>query len=445
MALDVAAIQQTLRADGRGRLAALRLSRLQPDRRAAGGPDRRRAHDHAPLVLPHSRDGRAARPGARHRAAQPRRAAGREGASTPGAPAARRRADAGCWRAPARRDGILAGVRDSVPVAARCRHGGAIRARAASRSCRRATSCSGSRPPGRAAAAGDPPGGVGGALPDQGPRVRRRSACGSSAAAARCTEYDLQQQMVGWFEEEGLVSDSAPVVAVGAHAGNPALPADRRRAAPIAAGPGPAAGPLGQAAASRARCSPTSRGSASPADRAGRRRPGVRCDRARPGRGGRAGRRRRPQRPRRCAAGRSIARRATCSQHAGYGEHILHRTGHSLGESVHGNGVHLDDYETHDDRRILPGTGFTIEPGLYFDDLRRPDRDQHVPRGAGRRGDRPAATGTGDLDRDAAVRIARTSSTYVHVIESRQISSSGLLQRGLDTCRTAKPRSSTLC
>jgi Xaa-Pro aminopeptidase len=34
---------------------------------------------------------------------------------------------------------------------------------------------------------------------------------------------------------------------------------------------------------------------------------------------------------------------------------------------VHGNGVHLDDYETHDDRRLLPGTGFTIEPGLYFD------------------------------------------------------------------------------
>ena len=54
-------------------------------------------------------------------------------------------------------------------------------------------------------------------------------------------------------------------------------------------------------------------------------------------------------------------------QQAGYGEHILHRTGHSLGESVHGNGVHLDDYETHDDRRVLPGTGFTIEPGLYFE------------------------------------------------------------------------------
>jgi Xaa-Pro aminopeptidase len=52
---------------------------------------------------------------------------------------------------------------------------------------------------------------------------------------------------------------------------------------------------------------------------------------------------------------------------AGFAAHILHRTGHSLGESVHGNGVHLDDYETHDERRILPGTGFTVEPGLYFD------------------------------------------------------------------------------
>ena len=54
---------------------------------------------------------------------------------------------------------------------------------------------------------------------------------------------------------------------------------------------------------------------------------------------------------------------------AGYADHILHRTGHSLGEEVHGNGVNMDDYETHDDRRLLQGTGFTIEPGLYFDDF----------------------------------------------------------------------------
>jgi Xaa-Pro dipeptidase len=50
---------------------------------------------------------------------------------------------------------------------------------------------------------------------------------------------------------------------------------------------------------------------------------------------------------------------------AGYGELFIHRTGHSLGEEVHGNGVHMDDYETRDDRRLIPGTGFTIEPGIY--------------------------------------------------------------------------------
>ena len=51
----------------------------------------------------------------------------------------------------------------------------------------------------------------------------------------------------------------------------------------------------------------------------------------------------------------------------GYGDRIVHRTGHSLGENVHGNGVHMDDFETHDDRRLLPGTGFTVEPGVYFE------------------------------------------------------------------------------
>lgn len=50
---------------------------------------------------------------------------------------------------------------------------------------------------------------------------------------------------------------------------------------------------------------------------------------------------------------------------AGFGELFIHRTGHSLGEEVHGNGVHMDDYETRDDRRLIAGTGFTIEPGVY--------------------------------------------------------------------------------
>jgi Xaa-Pro aminopeptidase len=50
---------------------------------------------------------------------------------------------------------------------------------------------------------------------------------------------------------------------------------------------------------------------------------------------------------------------------AGFGDQFGHRTGHSLGEEVHGNGVNMDDFETHDDRRLLPGSAFTIEPGIY--------------------------------------------------------------------------------
>ncbi len=54
---------------------------------------------------------------------------------------------------------------------------------------------------------------------------------------------------------------------------------------------------------------------------------------------------------------------------AGYGDAFLHRTGHSLGEEVHGNGAHLDDLEMHEDRLILPCTLFTIEPGIYLQDF----------------------------------------------------------------------------
>ncbi len=51
---------------------------------------------------------------------------------------------------------------------------------------------------------------------------------------------------------------------------------------------------------------------------------------------------------------------------AGYGEYFIHRTGHNIGEEVHGNGVHIDNLETKDERKILPGTCFSIEPGIYM-------------------------------------------------------------------------------
>ncbi len=51
---------------------------------------------------------------------------------------------------------------------------------------------------------------------------------------------------------------------------------------------------------------------------------------------------------------------------AGFGEAFTHRTGHNIGEQVHGNGVNLDNLETKDERQILPGTCFSIEPGIYL-------------------------------------------------------------------------------
>ncbi|MBI4001816.1 MAG: aminopeptidase P family protein [Nitrospira defluvii] len=53
-------------------------------------------------------------------------------------------------------------------------------------------------------------------------------------------------------------------------------------------------------------------------------------------------------------------------QDAGYGGYFLHRTGHSIGEEVHGNGANIDNLETQDARRLLPGTCFSIEPGIYL-------------------------------------------------------------------------------
>jgi Xaa-Pro dipeptidase len=51
---------------------------------------------------------------------------------------------------------------------------------------------------------------------------------------------------------------------------------------------------------------------------------------------------------------------------AGYGEWFIHRTGHSIESSLHGQGANMDNLETHDTRRLIPWTGFSIEPGIYL-------------------------------------------------------------------------------
>lgn len=51
---------------------------------------------------------------------------------------------------------------------------------------------------------------------------------------------------------------------------------------------------------------------------------------------------------------------------AGYGEFFIHRTGHSIGQETHGNGANMDNLEMRDERLVLPGTCFSIEPGIYL-------------------------------------------------------------------------------
>jgi Xaa-Pro dipeptidase len=185
---------------------------------------------------------------------------------------------------------------------------------------------------------------------------------------ASMTEYDVQRLMVGWFRDEGLVTDNDPVVAAQENAGNPHYQPKADRPRPLRPdevllldlwGKLPEAGSVfaditwvgftGRNVPARVqdafRTTTAARDAAialvQGAASRGEELRGWQVDRA--------------------------ARDVLVG--AGYSAEILHRTGHNLGQEVHGNGVHMDDYETHDDRRLLPGTGFTIEPGLYFDDF----------------------------------------------------------------------------
>jgi Xaa-Pro aminopeptidase len=51
---------------------------------------------------------------------------------------------------------------------------------------------------------------------------------------------------------------------------------------------------------------------------------------------------------------------------AGFEEYFFHRTGHSIGTEVHGSGANMDNLETHDERKIIPWTCFSVEPGIYL-------------------------------------------------------------------------------
>jgi Xaa-Pro aminopeptidase len=181
-------------------------------------------------------------------------------------------------------------------------------------------------------------------------------------------EFEVQQAMMGWFAEEGLISDSAPCVSAQENAGDPHYQTTAVVHRPIGRNeillldlwgklPSPGAvfaditwvGFTADVVPEKyARVFAAARDGrdaavalVTSAARAGRDLRGYEVDRA----------------------ARDVIERA------GFGSQFIHRTGHSLGEDVHGNGVHMDDYETHDDRRLIPGTGFTIEPGIYNDEF----------------------------------------------------------------------------
>ena len=183
------------------------------------------------------------------------------------------------------------------------------------------------------------------------------------------TEFAIQQQMAAWFEDEGLVSDSHPVVAAQENAGDPHYLPTARRTRQIQKDELVLLDLWGKKKEDpqavfaditwvgfTGRNVPVEMATAFEAIRQAR-------DAA-------IGLVQESAGQQHDLRGWQVDRAArNVLQNAGLGERILHRTGHSLGRDVHGNGVHMDDYETHDDRRLIPGTGFTIEPGVYFENF----------------------------------------------------------------------------
>jgi Xaa-Pro aminopeptidase len=180
------------------------------------------------------------------------------------------------------------------------------------------------------------------------------------------TEFEVQEKMVEWFEKEGLTSHDPPNVSAQENAGNPHYNPTRDHHRSIGPGelvlidlwgklpePGAVFADITWVAFTGATV-PVPFATAFSAAKAGRDAAIELVEKA-----ARDGRELRGYEVDRAC--RSVLERA------GFGAEFIHRTGHSLGREVHGDGVHMDDYETHDDRRLIPGTGFTIEPGVYTD------------------------------------------------------------------------------
>jgi len=182
------------------------------------------------------------------------------------------------------------------------------------------------------------------------------------------SEYELQQWVLEQFQRNNLATDEPPIVAVGAHAGDPHYEPKASGSSPIRAGdlllldlwgklrtsgsvyyditwmgylgvsvPDKYARAFRVVREARDRAVSFVRESVAK----GRLIEGWQVDRA----------------------AREVIRKA------GFAKHFVHRTGHSIGVDVHGNGANMDSLETQDVRRIISRTCFSVEPGLYFADF----------------------------------------------------------------------------
>lgn len=179
------------------------------------------------------------------------------------------------------------------------------------------------------------------------------------------TEYDLQQFILSRIREAGMTTSSAPIAAVDAHSADPHYGPHEATASPIRRGnvvlidlwakrtaPGAVYGDITWTGYTGVRV-PEKQRTIFESVRRGRDAALAFVQE-------------------RVAAGRfpfgwevdDVCRNEIAR--AGYGEFFVHRTGHSIGEEVHGNGANIDNLETQDSRRLMPRTCFSIEPGIYL-------------------------------------------------------------------------------
>jgi len=192
-------------------------------------------------------------------------------------------------------------------------------------------------------------------FPEIGKRVRNSSA----------TEFDIQQWIVKAFEEEGLTADSAPIVAVNENSSNPHYAPSREHSSQIREGDFVLLDVWGKKKRPSAvyyDISWTGFVGRSVPDRIQQifeivkrsRDAGIEKVRNSISMGKKL-------------CGWEVDKSARdVLEAAGYGKYLNNRVGHSIGTEVHGNGANIDNFESRDDRELIPNTCFSIEPGIYL-------------------------------------------------------------------------------